>query len=78
MNERIKRLWNEAALSEPDPTWEGQERFIEKFALLIIEHVIGKIEAEADLAWVQNQLWTHSVLTALAVEIVDDLDIEIK
>jgi hypothetical protein len=37
MNERIKRLWNKAALLEPDPSWEGQERFIEKFAGLVVK-----------------------------------------
>ena len=37
MNERIKRLWNEAALLEPDPSWEGQEQFIEKLVQLVVK-----------------------------------------
>ena len=36
MNERIKQIWDEAAKLEPDPSWEGQTRFMEKFAELII------------------------------------------
>ena len=36
MNERIKQLWNEAAKLESDPSWEGQTRFMEKFAELIV------------------------------------------
>ncbi len=35
MNERIRELWDEAAKLEPDPSWEGQTRFMEKFAELI-------------------------------------------
>lgn len=37
MNERIKQIWDEAAKLEPDPSWEGQTRFMEKFAELIIQ-----------------------------------------
>lgn len=37
MNERYKTLWFEAAELESDPSWEGQTRFMEKFAELIIE-----------------------------------------
>jgi hypothetical protein len=36
MNERIKQLWDTAAKLESDPSWEGQTRFIEKFAELIV------------------------------------------
>ena len=36
MNERIKELWDQAAKLEPDPSWAGQTKFIEKFAELII------------------------------------------
>jgi len=36
MNERIKELWDEAAKLEPDPSWQGQTRFMEKFAELIV------------------------------------------
>ena len=36
MNERIKELWDQAAKLEPDPSWAGQTKFMEKFALLIV------------------------------------------
>jgi len=36
MNVRIKELWDEAAKLEPDPSWEGQTKFMEKFAELIV------------------------------------------
>ncbi len=36
MNERIKELWDTAAKLEPDPSWAGQTRFMEKFAELIV------------------------------------------
>jgi hypothetical protein len=37
MNERIRELWDEAAKLEPDPSWAGQTRFMEKFAELIVQ-----------------------------------------
>jgi hypothetical protein len=36
MNERIKELWDKAAKLESDPSWEGQTKFMEKFAELIV------------------------------------------
>ena len=43
MNERIKQLWDTAAKLESDPSWEGQTRFIEKFADLIVTECIDII-----------------------------------
>ena len=37
MNERIKHIWDQAAKLEPDPSWEGQTKFMEKFAELIVK-----------------------------------------
>lgn len=48
MNERIKQLWDTAAKLEPDPSWEGQTKFMEKFAELIVREcidVVGKATA---------------------------------
>ena len=39
MNERIRKLWDQAAKLEPDPSWEGQTRFMEKFALLLMREI---------------------------------------
>ena len=36
MNEQIKEIWDKAAKLESDPSWEGQTRFMEKFAELIV------------------------------------------
>ena len=36
MNERIKKLWDQAAELEPGTSWEGQTKFMEKFAELIV------------------------------------------
>jgi len=36
MNERIKELWNYAADTTKDDSWESQSAFIEEFAELII------------------------------------------
>jgi hypothetical protein len=40
MNGKIKELWNRAAELEPDPSWEGQTKFMEKFADLIIQECL--------------------------------------
>ena len=36
MNERIKELWDKAAKIETDPSWEGQTKFMDKFADSIV------------------------------------------
>lgn len=36
MNERYKELWDQAAKLEPDPSWAGQTKFMEKYAELIV------------------------------------------
>ena len=37
MNERIKELWDQAAKLDSDSSWEGQTKFMEKFAELIVK-----------------------------------------
>lgn len=49
MKPRIKLLWDKAARLEPESSWEGQMRFLEKFAELIIEEtheviVVGGVD----------------------------------
>jgi hypothetical protein len=39
MNERIRELWDKAAKQESDPSWEGQTKFMENFALLIVGEI---------------------------------------
>ena len=44
MNPRIQELWDEAAKLEPDPSWQGQTRFMEKFAELIVRECAMIVE----------------------------------
>jgi hypothetical protein len=49
MRPRIKQLWDLAAMLEPEPSWEGQKRFMEKFADLVIQEchqviVVGGVD----------------------------------
>jgi hypothetical protein len=48
MNERIKQLWDDAALASGDEskTWDGQVAFMALFAELIVREVFAKIEDE--------------------------------
>jgi hypothetical protein len=48
MNPRIKELWNEAAKLEADPSWEGQTRFMEKFAELLLKRAMSICEDLGD------------------------------
>ncbi len=41
MNERIRELWDQAAQLETDSSWEGQTKFMEKFAQLIVRECAG-------------------------------------
>jgi hypothetical protein len=44
MNERIKQLWDTASKLESDPSWEGQTKFMEKFAELIVQECVTNLE----------------------------------
>jgi hypothetical protein len=46
MHDRIKQLWDTAAKLESDPSWEGQTRFMEKFAELIVEECCNRLSEE--------------------------------
>ena len=50
MNERIKELWDTAAKLESDPSWEGQTKFMEKFAELIVRECRDIVSATRDQA----------------------------
>ena len=51
MNVLIKELWSEAAKLETDNSWEGQTKFMEKFAELIVRECIDVVK------------WTPSMYT---------------
>jgi hypothetical protein len=44
MNERIKEIWDQAARLESNPSWEGQTKFIEKFAELIVRDCMDVVD----------------------------------
>lgn len=43
MNDRIKQLWDTAAKLGSDPSWEGQTKFMEKFAELIVKECAAEL-----------------------------------
>ena len=49
----------------------------EKFAELIVKHILEKIDTEIGLAYEQEQPWTAATLEALALEVLDDFDMEL-
>jgi len=48
MNDRIKAVWDQAAKLESDPSWEGQTKFMEKFAELIVRECVKFCEHESN------------------------------
>jgi hypothetical protein len=52
MNERIQKLWEQAAKTTQGDSWEEQTMFIEKFAQLIVRECIEQLVMEGD-AWEQ-------------------------
>ena len=76
MNERIKELLQESYSHFGHGKYRTPELVAEKFAELIVKHIVEKIEYEAELAWAQDQGWTNSVLLALSLEILEDFDME--
>jgi hypothetical protein len=50
MNERWKKLWSEAAELETDDSWEGQTKFMERFAELIVRECIAQCN-DGDSRW---------------------------
>lgn len=44
MDERIRELWDRAAELETDASWEGQTKFMEKFAELIIRECLIQVD----------------------------------
>ena len=79
MNERIIELWEKAQTCVIDTDCSDyHERLQLKFAKLIIKHILLKMESEIALAYEQDQPWTAATLEALALEILDDFDMEIK
>ena len=49
MNERIKELWDKAAESTMDHSWESQTKFMERFAELIVEECAAQCWTVSEL-----------------------------
>ena len=79
MNERIRELAELALIPFNDENGFKCYHFSkEKFAELIVKQILLKMESEIALAYEQDQSWTAATLEALALEILDDFDMEIK
>ena len=79
MNERIRELAELALIPFNDENgFECYHFSKEKFAELIVKQILLKMESEIALAYEQDQSWTAATLEALALEILDDFDMEIK
>jgi len=44
MNKRIRELWDQAAELETDDSWEGQTKFMERFAELIVRDCMDVVD----------------------------------
>ena len=44
MNERFEVIWKKASELESDPSWQGQTKFMEKFAELIVRECANFVE----------------------------------
>lgn len=75
MNERLAELMRSRGLHK-HITPECQSR-MEMLAKVVVEHILEKIDTEIGLAYDQDQPWTAATLEALALEILDDFDMEI-
>jgi hypothetical protein len=61
MNDRIKAVWDQAAKLESDPSWEGQTKFMAKFAELIIKECakVADLADENKCEWIGGNILTH-------------------
>jgi len=59
MNERIKELWEQAAKTTQDDSWDEQTKFMEKFAELIVAECVDTIKSNQ---WAKdNQAWSKGM-----------------
>lgn len=83
MNKQIKKLAADARgqmvvlTTVDDEQWKQHEEFVEKFAQLVVEHVLERLEHEIDHAYEVGDINTAATLQALALNILDDFDMEI-
>jgi len=70
MNERIKKLWEEAAKTTQSDSWEEQTKFMERFAESIVKecaelakHHVMNISTYRDAEFVDEQIKQHFGVT---------------
>jgi len=65
MNQRIRQLWDESAKLESDSSWEGQTRFMQKFAELIVKECMYVVE---DAGGIDKYHYTRAISQHFGVE----------
>ena len=48
----------------------------EQFAEQLVKHIVAKIEQEAETAWAHNDGHSYAALSALALKLLDEFDLE--
>jgi hypothetical protein len=76
MNQTIKDLVHEIG-TDVSGKWMGIDN-VENLVRLVVERILDKMETEIELAYTQDQTWTASTLEALALEILDDFDMDLS
>ena len=78
MNERIQELAEQAHEYVASSNAKNLRKVFEKkFAELIVERIVRKIEQEAEIAWAHEQGETSAAMYALSLEILEDFDMEL-
>ena len=75
MNEKFKQFSLEAGGSHY-PTINPQLQ--QQFGEAIVKQILARIEKEIELAYDQDEPYAAATLEALAIEILDDFDMEIQ
>jgi len=73
MSNLINELVEQAGFSVTERNGAALKDFGER----IVKHILEKMDTEIGLAYEQEQDWTAATLEALALEILDDFDMEI-
>ena len=79
INEKIKQVADEARLVQVDGHWRyaSGDEYDQRFCQLIVERILERVEKEIAVAYDQDEQWTAATLEALALEILDDFDMEL-
>ena len=73
MSNLINELVEQAGFSVTEQNGAALKDFGER----IVKHILEKMDTEIGLAYEQEENWTAATLEALALEILDDFDMEI-